>query len=460
MNKCARDEKWEKIEADYGTEVATALRMLYDYYDGEGIASWVVSLFDPERGGFYYSKSARDTDGYLPDLESTSQALSVLSEIGAVPTDKLNEILPESVRAGIVEFARELQSPVDGYFYHPQWPSGKENLNTDRYGRDVQSASSIFHRVKYDKDGDGVAEQQYPKYCMIDGRRCREHLETEEKCVFPKNGAPIPEPMQNKTEEAPKPSANHPVYTSESDFLAWLTEYNSTIFKDSGRAHNLAALVNEIAIHGYQNVLIDYLDDKQEELYLEQVRLGEEPTGIWQRNIDYRAVWGVYKYLYLYNNYGRAISLKYVPLMVETCLKVISLPPLQNYAFNDLMNQWSAISEIMANVERHHGKEEAEKILDTVRENAAELVRNSLAKMLPFKMEDGSFCNSVKGVTTPVIYGTPIAVGGIAEGNMNATHILLRMYFSICRVLGCTAVPLCDLSVGERVARLLASKIQ
>lgn len=31
MNKCARDEKWEKIEADYGTEVATALRMLYDY---------------------------------------------------------------------------------------------------------------------------------------------------------------------------------------------------------------------------------------------------------------------------------------------------------------------------------------------------------------------------------------------------------------------------------------------
>ena len=168
-SRTVHDERWAKIEAEHGADVANAMKALYDYYDGERIAEWIASLYDPKTGGFYYCKSARDTDGYLPDLESTGQALSVLSEIGAVPRDKINEILPEKVRRKIVKFVHERQSPVDGYFYHPQWPQGKENLPTDRYGRDMGHATSILKRVKCDLDGDGIDEVQYPLYCTVNG---------------------------------------------------------------------------------------------------------------------------------------------------------------------------------------------------------------------------------------------------------------------------------------------------
>ena len=42
---------------------------------GKKILDWLGSLYDAESGGFYYSISARDTDGFLPDLESTYQAI-------------------------------------------------------------------------------------------------------------------------------------------------------------------------------------------------------------------------------------------------------------------------------------------------------------------------------------------------------------------------------------------------
>ena len=444
-------ERWNRIEKEYGTELCEALRMLYDYYDGERIAEWVASLYDGESGGFYYCSSARDTEGYLPDLESTSQALSILAEIGAVPTDYLNNILTEPVRRGLIDFALVRQSPEDGYFYHPQWPQGRENLNTDRYGRDQGNATSILRRVKCERDENGELISTPPRFCTVNGVKCARHKDTDQCCSFEKE-----ESVENA---APKQRAEgHPDYTDTAAFSAWLERYNAGIHEDSGCAHNLAALSPEIRAHGYLDILFDHLDRKQDELFEEQERLGEKPSGIWQRKMNYRAVWGVYKYTYIFNSFDHPLRLKYVPYMVDSCIEVIKLPPLKNYAYNDLMNQWSAISAIIGNVRRFYGEEEVEKIHARVRKGVAELVRNSLEKMLPFRMEDGSFCNKVTGVTTPVIYGVPIAVGNIAEGNVNSTHILLNMYFSICRVIGVPGVPLCDVSVGRKVAEALDEK--
>ncbi len=447
----AARERWVKIEREYGTEVCEALRMLYEYYDGERIAEWLVSLYDGETGGFYYCSSARDADGYLPDLESTSQALSILSEIGAIPTDNVNEILTDSVREGLIRFTLDRQSSEDGYFYHPQWPQGRENLNTDRYGRDQGNATSILRRIRCERDEAGEYISTPPRFCTVNGVKCARHRGTDACCTFAKN-----ESAASTTSE-PK-SDKHPVYTDRAAFSAWLEKYNASIHEDSGRAHNLAALYPEIKMHGYLDILLEHLDRKQAELFDEQVRLGETPSGIWQRRMDYRAVWGTYKYTYIFNAVDHPLDLKYVPYMVDSCINVIKLPPLKNYAYNDLMNQWSAISTIIANVRRFHGDAEAEKIHARVRSGVAELVRNSLEKMLPFKMEDGAFCNKVSGVTTPMIYGVPIAVGDVAEGNVNSTHILLNMYFSICRVIGAPSVPLCDVSVGFRVAKAMEAK--
>ena len=446
-------EHWVRIEHEYGAEVCEALRMLYEYYDGERIAEWIVSLYDGETGGFYYCASARDTDGYLPDLESTSQALSILAEIGAIPTEQVNEILTDSVREGLIGFALDRQSPQDGYFYHPQWPQGRENLNTDRYGRDQGNATSILRRVKCERDENGELISTPPRFCTVNGVKCARHRGTDACCTFAKNES------AESIASVPR-SDKHPDYTDRESFSAWLERYNASIHEDSGGAHNLAALYPEIKAHGYLDILLEHLDRKQAELFEEQIRLGETPGGIWQRRMDYRAVWGIFKYTYIFNAVDHPLNLKYVPYMVDSCINVINLPPLKNYAYNDLMNQWSAISAIIANVRRFHGDAEVEKIYARVRTGVAALVRNSLEKMLPFKMEDRAFCNKVSGVTTPIIYGVPIAVGDVAEGNVNSTHILLNMYFSICRAIGAPSIPLCDVSVGLRAARALEEKRQ
>ena len=53
-------------------EMSAALSELDTRYDKK-LFDWVINLYDPS-WGFYYANSARDYDGFLPDIESTCQA--------------------------------------------------------------------------------------------------------------------------------------------------------------------------------------------------------------------------------------------------------------------------------------------------------------------------------------------------------------------------------------------------
>jgi hypothetical protein len=103
----------ESLAETHGEELASAIHELYNYYDGPKIAAWLANLYDPVVGGFYYSRSARDYEGFLPDLESTSQALGILGGLGAL---NRNTMLPDDIKMKLVTFAREMQAAKDGYF--------------------------------------------------------------------------------------------------------------------------------------------------------------------------------------------------------------------------------------------------------------------------------------------------------------------------------------------------------
>ena len=464
--------RWESLEQTHGAELASAIHELYNYYDGPKIAAWIANLYDPEIGGFYYSRSARDYVGFLPDLESTSQALSILGGMGALNRDTM---IPDDIKRKIVEFAREMQSAKDGYFYHPQWPQDISQLATDRYGRDSGNAAGIITSFTFDTDGDGIADKQYPKYCVAGGTKCALHAGTNERCSFPVATSAIVDNINSASSvrttltstvsdavskvvtSTVKPVvSDHPDYTSAEAFRAWLEEYNSGIGTNSGNAHNLAAIAPEIAVKGYGDILIQHLKDNQKKLFDEQIASGEEPTGVWQRDINYRAVWGAFKYMYIFNHssYNKAIELEYAEYMIRTCLAVIRLEPKQDYAYNDLMNQWSSITYIMSNVQTHYGVDEANKLYAIVREDPVFLIKNTIAKLEPFKMEDGSFCVTVNGTTPTSIYGVPIAMG-VSEGSVNSTNIILNIYGLVCSALGCPKFSLCTLEDGWDVVETM-----
>ena len=466
------EKYWLALESKTTPDVVEALEALYNYYNGAKIVDWLANLYDPEIGGFYYSISARDNEPFLPDLESTAQTVSFLINNNVI---KNRNQFPEEIRRALVNFAREMQSPVDGYFYHPQWPQGKENLSTDRYGRDTGWATSLITDFTYDSDGDGDQDPQYPNWCAPNGEKCLVHAGKEgEKCSFPQTVAYYSDKMDGSvvttvtsnvsssvtklTSSVVAPTASvssKPDYSSAAAFSAWLEAYNASVKEDSGRAHNLAALRSEIAQKGYTYIVLDHLDRVQAELFDEQLRLGEEPTGLWQRNVNYKAVWGLLKYMSFYNGSGgREINIKYVPYIAKTVVKVIELPPDGAYASNDLYNQWSGISNLISNVRKYYGDSGVQQIYDIMRANCASLIANSLKKIEPFRQEDSSFSSSSAGTTGANIYGTRIAMG-VAEGNVNSTGLICSMYRSIYSALGLPTVPIANSSDGEKFMQTL-----
>lgn len=437
------NSKWAEIESAATPEVVAALKNLHNYYDGQGILRWAAGLYDPEIGGFYYSNSARDNDGYLPDLESTQQILGVIGGIGA--WQDRNSALPEDIKARICAFVKSTQCESDGYFYHEQWPKGREKLQTDRYGRDMGWATGLLSSFTVN------GEKQYPLYCAPNGVKCACHSGTDERCKFPDAVSHVVSDSAN-----PTPAVNHPDYSSREAFSAWLEEYNADIKIASGRAHNLAALKEEIAQHGYADVVLDHLDRVQAELFDEQISLGIEPTGLWQTNINYQLVWGLLKYMVYYNHhiFGRPINMKYVPYIVRSCIKVTALEANGNYRMNDMFNQWNSINWLIDNVRRFHGDAAVSVIYDIVRENAAELIEHTLKKITPFKMEDGSFAYESHGISMKRIYGVPISMG-VREGDVNAVACCHAMYKAVFFCLGFKPVPLCDHSDGVAFVEML-----
>ena len=119
-----------------GKAAVDEIRTIYNMFD-ERMLIWYAGLYDPEIGGFYFSNSARDTEGFLPDIESTAQALNFITEIsGICKGEDKGEFpittIPPHLAEKISNFAYNLQDE-DGYFYHPQW--GKD-VSSTRKGRD------------------------------------------------------------------------------------------------------------------------------------------------------------------------------------------------------------------------------------------------------------------------------------------------------------------------------------
>ena len=444
-----------------------ALIKLYEFYDGDKILDWMAGLWDSDVGAFYYSNSARDSYGYAPDIESTNQIIGWLTSNGVTTSSGLDKLLPNEIKLAIITFVKSMQSSSDGYFYHPQWPQGTANLQTDRYGRDLSWAESLLKKFTVDTNGDGVSEKQYPNYCTPGGMKCKLHSASG-SCSFTTGAssisfaasgvtAPLSASSVSSAVSAVSSSvsavasvSSQPDYSSSAAFTAWLEAYNSNIKNDSGRAHNINALQNEIIAKGYCDELLNYLDRIQTEIYNEQIKAGQTPTGVWQKPVNYRAVWGLLKYAPFYNNatYGREI--KYAKEIVATAIKVIESAPVTDGSIymNDLYNQWSSINSLITNVKKHN-PEILEDIYDMLRKNAGSLIENSLLKITPYKNENGAFGYTVQGRSLTNIYGVPISLG-LVESDVNATVLCCSMYRCIMTCLGYTAVPLCTASDGTR----------
>jgi len=153
-----RTARFAALAPQLGEEAAEALRELYEDLFTTDMLIWYAGLWEPEIGGFYFSNSGRDTEGLLPDVESTCQALRFIETHCSK--------MPAHLRRKMAEFAWNLQDE-DGYFYHPQW--GK-NIGVSRRGRDLGwgrelvTGGGMTLRYPLPTERKGEAEQSLPEY--------------------------------------------------------------------------------------------------------------------------------------------------------------------------------------------------------------------------------------------------------------------------------------------------------
>ena len=371
---------------------------------GKDILTWLASLYDAESGGFYYSISARDTDGFLPDLESTYQAVYLLQQggmygSGPVPTD----IMPKIIADKFSEYAISLQSEKDGYFYHPQWG---ENVATSRKARDLMWARGLINKFG------GSPKYLYPE------QRIAELKKTEE-------GADTAEEDNNGVEER---------FTSEKKFREYLESLDFEV-NGWGAGNTLVCQQVQIKAAGFSEMVVDYLAEKQ-----------NKETGLWGTGLSYANTNAAMKI-------SGWFSSNYMPYpnldkMVESVIYIVKNENLPIY-ITDVWNPIVAINQAKAS----HA-DFSPQLRSKLDESLAEVIRISVDNAKLFKKLDGAF--GYNRLTGQKSSQGAIVSTGVNESDVNATlAACVSMRASLYSLAGVKAPPIYDKYAGYFMQLLL-----
>ena len=397
----------ERIGGAEGREIVEAMKELYSIYNDD-IIDWFSGLYDARTGGYYYSESARDNEGFLPDAESTHQALNFWESSGMSNEcggSYLNAI-PDFIKEAVPKFIYGLQDP-DGYFYHPQW--GKDIIPRRR-GRDLSWCVSLLKKF-------GVE----PRYSTI--LDSREDSGDGQKL--------IPDHLKDRE-----------------SFLAYLSTLDI-----AGRSYHvgsdLSSQFGQITALGLRDDCISYLNEKQ-----------NPESGIWQDKKNYYGINGLMKISCCYT--AANIILPNSLAAARSAIEAITSDEPMG-AVVDLYNTWYAVGNILVclrSVGGEEGAAMADQIVGELMKIAPAAIRKSKEKIAPFRKPDGGYSYG-PNYSSATSQSVPAAVPKSAEGDVNGTVIaVMGIINHIYRALELTdvKVPLFVEADRQRYCELLESK--
>ena len=376
-----REEYGDKVKEIIGHKASEELKLLMKVYD-ERILEWYANLWDPEIGGFYYSNSARDTKGYLPDIESTAQALNSLQNFEVIGAKKT---LPEEMQKKLLEFTLNLQDKDDGYFYHPQW--GKD-IGVSRRARDLSWSLDMIKSLG--------GEPRYP--------------------------SPI------KRAEKPEESTLPYYLRSTEEFKKYLSELNlETNSYWVGNLLSSQSIQIRAAGDEYVEILFAWLEEHQ-----------RPDNGVWQEEVNYHGSNGLMKISLIYSAFRR--PMKYATEAMEYAVNVAMCDRFIHFCCQ-FYNPLITIRMLLDSLEISGATEARAAAYAKLIELAPDLIRRTKEKVLTCKRDDGSFSYNYDQ-TAYTSQGAPVALYGEEEGDVNGTAISSSgTLFSLCKVLGIPKAP-------------------
>lgn len=368
-----------------GDEGAAALEALYSLYGTEAYA-WLANLYDPAVGGFYYSNSARDNIGFLPDLESTRQAFAILENSGM--TDSWVNLLPAATKADIGAFVSGLLNE-DGYYYHPQWG---ESIPGTRRSRDRMAGNQILKAL-------GLMEASA-------------HSDSSVSLASAK---------LNSTKSKVVAVASAPEHlASESAFRAYMDGLEEKMAKDSySTGNNLNAQIDEINGAGYHSILIEYLN-----------KWKNNENGLWESTVTQQSINGLMKISAMYNSVE--FNDPYTSLCTLVDFLAAELDENGNLTdealasisgITSVYNPWVIMEKLYCKSAKFNSGEK-EAFAARISELGPKLIRATTEKFRAFKREDGGF-SYTKNASSTTMLGVIAAVANTKESDINATSMAI-----------------------------------
>ncbi|MBP3582936.1 MAG: hypothetical protein J6K44_02740, partial [Clostridia bacterium] len=421
-----------KISPDNAAEIVEAVKNYYEWVCTPDVISWFANLYDPAIGGYYYSNSARDNVGYLPDAESTSQALGLWEKFG-VPSP-YSEI-PEWMRLQMIAFLKGLQDPKTGYFYHPQWTKEEVDSHLSRRARDLSKSVSTLRALgsapTYDTPegdkGDGILADGTPVTggdisavsAKLTSRLGSSAYGAASRVVAVASSVAIPSHMVDdvafKAYLAECEAANSiPVGQSgHRSFYAIGNEIGSQISQIKKRDADLKAAG---ANYSLGMILYEWYNEHQ-----------NKETGLWDEGVNYDATNALLKICGTYTELGKLFP--NADLAISSCIEMLSSPdPVEATVY--VYNIWMALDNIFKNLSSNFAQgdpKNAQLVADSrakLFDSAPSTIEISARKQLTFKKNDGSF-SYMPNETATTSQGMRFAVPRTNEGDINATTIAM-----------------------------------
>ena len=424
----AEDAKFESVWASRfdvieNEGVRAAVKDFYeDFYDPEKLIRWWAGLYDPDLGAFYYSNSARDYEGFLPDIESTMQIVSRLRAFD--PDEDLANYLGPDITAKMISFLQSKQSEEDGYFYHPQWASPYTELNTMRYTRDQDWAIAMLRWLH--------SAPLYPT--ALD--RARSSAENAEQA-----GQNVP--------TAEGWSANE---TSVKAYVNKLLDETSC----EHWANKLDTQLETFYAAGVLDAVLDVLDQRVNPTYGLWVKGYDAETDLYTNlagdaEIPYGIFTNTYKVMKCYNKGERLFQ--YGIKMTENAIKAIkSGDPGVRSTF--LFNPWATLGNVRNNLKNYGTRSLVSRYDAVISQNILAML-NAVKKTLGYYgWEDGSYSFLLSG-SSPTIYST-LASLGAREGDVNANNLIVSFATHVCTAIGLDeTIPIFNEKHGKLMKELL-----
>ena len=383
MRKIQNTRKWNNIAKHFsakgfdGEALVSKLKQLNSFVNANTI-KWLGGLFDPNIGGFYYSNSAKENDEYLPDIESTSQALNILHCAGVFDS---YDWIPPKMRKSIGCFITSC-ADQNGFFYNPQWSKEKANSLHARRGRDLTSAISLVSKLSI--------------------------------------ASPYPTALDNLNDHATSEFEYSTLKTKES-----FEEYLRSLYlieNDHLAIHTLCSQRQQIKAAGFADATVDYLSEMLSNGRIEKISDTQERLSAYSacvtlcNDLEHR-----------FDFYATASELALSELL-KADKKL--LPYCEH--------PWGFFKKLFVNLSSY-GSDEDKRVADELKTKICAVALDALDALCRnisvFSKSDGSMSYTTSG-SSEYSQGMKVAEGGAYEGDVNATLIFLCTIDAVWAVLG------------------------